>query len=133
MPRTCSCPTKFKLISSNPFSLQNSSSGKSKKRGRCKFCRSRAKYVPGQRSFDASRIFGRRRERAEPRRAVSEDRRSDGQTTEGKVNHDADHSHYNYFTQVVRTSVCPYLRSKFFKIKLNSLGWPGLWVGRVDH
>ena len=45
------------------------------KRGRCKFCRSRAKYMPGQRSFDASRLFGRRRERGEPRRAVSEDQR----------------------------------------------------------
>ena len=43
------------------------------KRGRCKFCRSRAKYLPGQRSFDASKIFGRRRERGEPRRAASED------------------------------------------------------------
>ena len=31
--------------------------------------------MPGQRSFDASRLFGRRRERAEPRRAVSEDQR----------------------------------------------------------
>ena len=31
--------------------------------------------MPGQRSFDASRLFGRRRERGEPRRAVSEDQR----------------------------------------------------------
>jgi len=50
-------------------------SGPSSKRGRCKFCRSRAKYVSGQRSFDASRLFGRRRERGEPRRAASEDQR----------------------------------------------------------
>ena len=68
-------------------------SGK-KKPGRCKFCRSKAKYVPGQRSFDASRFFrgggggggavaedGRR----QPRRAASEDRRSDGMTTEGML------------------------------------------------
>lgn len=49
------------------------------KRGRCKFCRSRAKYLPGQRSFDASKIFGRRRERGEPRRAASEDQSREGQ------------------------------------------------------
>ena len=72
-----------------------SSSGGKKKPGRCKFCRSKAKYVPGQRSFDASRFFrggsgggggtedGRRQQ---PRRAVSEDRRSDGMTTEGMGN-----------------------------------------------
>eukprot|EP00093_Oithona_nana_P014695 14695.XXX_389920_391757_1 [CDS] Oithona nana genome sequencing. len=48
------------------------------KRGRCKFCRSRAKYLPGQRSFDASKIFGRRKERGEPRRAASEDQSREG-------------------------------------------------------
>ena len=31
--------------------------------------------MSGQRSFDASRLFGRRRERGEPRRAASEDQR----------------------------------------------------------
>ena len=44
-----------------------------KKPGRCKFCRSKAKYLPGQRSFDAAGIFGRRHEQREPRRALSED------------------------------------------------------------
>lgn len=34
--------------------------------------------MPGQRSFDAARLFGRRpRERGEPRRAVSEDQRNE--------------------------------------------------------
>ena len=31
--------------------------------------------MSGQRSFNASRLFGRRRERGEPRRAASEDQR----------------------------------------------------------
>ena len=31
--------------------------------------------MSGHRSFDASRLFGRRRERGEPRRAASEDQR----------------------------------------------------------
>ena len=48
----------------------------SRKSGRCKFCRTKPKYLPNQRSLDAGRIFGRRRERTEPRRALSEDRRS---------------------------------------------------------
>ena len=33
--------------------------------------------MPGQRSFDAAGIFGRRREQREPRRAVSEDQQRD--------------------------------------------------------
>jgi len=56
-----------------------------KSNGRCRFCRSKGRYVPGQRSFDqaAAKLFGKRKEwRAESRRAISEDRRSDGQTTE---------------------------------------------------
>ncbi len=91
------------------LSLQHRDASSGRKPGRCKFCRSRAKYIPGQRSFDASRLFGgggdrnggaasnsggisggggpfgRRRERGEPRRAASEDRRSDGMTTEGEL------------------------------------------------
>ena len=44
--------------------------------------------MPGQRSFDASRLFGRRREKGEPRRAVSEDQRGQSEEAgdlEGKV------------------------------------------------
>ena len=60
------------------FALQTSSSGiGGKKPGRCKFCRSKAKYIPGQRSFDAAGIFGRRREQREPRRTMSEDQPRD--------------------------------------------------------
>ena len=46
-----------------------------KKSGRCKFCRTKPKNLPNQRSLDAGRFFGRRKERGEPRRALSEDRR----------------------------------------------------------
>ena len=48
--------------------------------------------MPGQRSFDASRLFGRRREKGEPRRAVSEDQRGQSEEPgdlEGKVSKDA--------------------------------------------
>ncbi|XP_059086887.1 uncharacterized protein LOC131883420 isoform X2 [Tigriopus californicus] len=70
-PRRCFCGY-YSELTSQP----------DKKPGRCKFCRSKAKYLNSQRSFDAAKLFGRRREKAEPRRAISEDRRSDGQTTE---------------------------------------------------
>ena len=72
------CKTRSFFTSHNaqcqPLYLQTSGASSSgKKGGRCKFCRSKAKYLPGQRSFDAAGIFGRRREQREPRRAVSED------------------------------------------------------------
>jgi len=83
--RTCFC---------GHYSEQHSGNGK---RGRCKFCRSRAKYMPGQRSFDASRLFGRRREKGEPRRAVSEDQRGQSEEAgdlEGKVPENAKSSFF---------------------------------------
>ena len=92
----CCLPESWHDLPLQQKEAASSPSGK-KKPGRCKFCRSKAKYVPGQRSFDASRFFrggggggggggavaddGRR----QPRRAASEDRRSDGMTTEGKL------------------------------------------------
>ncbi|QQP52699.1 Uncharacterized protein FKW44_004928, partial [Caligus rogercresseyi] len=44
------------------------------KPGRCRFCRCKAKYIPGQRSFDATRLFGGKKDRGLSRRSVSEDR-----------------------------------------------------------
>ncbi len=61
--------------------------------GRCRLCRSRAKYVSGHRSFDTAATSNSRvssffdggyRGMRQTRRAISEDRRSDGHTTEGK-------------------------------------------------
>ena len=53
--------------------------------------------MPGQRSFDASRLFGRRRERGEPRRAVSEDQR--GQSEDAG---DLDGKTYTYSARQAR-------------------------------
>ena len=53
--------------------------------------------MPGQRSFDASRLFGRRREKGEPRRAVSEDQRGQSEEAgdlEGKVPENAKSSFF---------------------------------------
>ena len=43
---------------------------------RCKFCRSKAKYLPGQRSLDAvsAKLFRRKKSPEPNRRAASEDR-----------------------------------------------------------
>ena len=50
--------------------------GAIKKVRRCKFCRSKAKYLPGQRSLDAvsAKIFRRKKTPESNRRAASEDR-----------------------------------------------------------
>ena len=52
------------------------SMGAIKKVRRCKFCRSKAKYLPGQRSLDAvsAKIFRRKKTPESSRRAASEDR-----------------------------------------------------------
>uniref|UniRef100_A0A0K2TML9 Uncharacterized protein n=1 Tax=Lepeophtheirus salmonis TaxID=72036 RepID=A0A0K2TML9_LEPSM len=55
--------------------FQESTNSNGKKPGRCKFCRCKAKYIPGQRSFDATRLFGGgKKDRGLSRRSVSEDR-----------------------------------------------------------
>jgi len=52
------------------------STGAVRKVRRCKFCRSKAKYLPGQRSLDAvsAKIFRRKKTQEPSRRAASEDR-----------------------------------------------------------
>ena len=51
-------------------------SGAIRKVKRCKFCRSKAKYLPGQRSLDAvsAKLFRRKKSPEPSRRAASEDR-----------------------------------------------------------
>ena len=59
---------------------QEAMTGAIRKAGRrCRICRSRAKYLPGQRSLDAvsAKIFRHRNKKTQPehgRRAASEDR-----------------------------------------------------------
>ena len=58
---------------------QEAMTGAIRKAGRCRICRSRAKYLPGQRSLDAvsAKIFRHRTKKTQPehgRRAASEDR-----------------------------------------------------------
>ena len=52
------------------------SMGAIRKVRRCKFCRSKAKYLPGQRSLDAvsAKLFRRKKSPEPNRRAASEDR-----------------------------------------------------------
>lgn len=72
--RTCFCG----FFIEKPAQETMPNMGAIKKVRRCKFCRSKAKYLPGQRSLDAvsAKIFRRKKTPESNRRAASEDRYS---------------------------------------------------------
>jgi len=82
--RTCFCGyfiEKQAALETTP------STGAIKKVRRCKFCRSKAKYLPGQRSLDAvsAKIFRRKKTPETNRRTASEDRYSQEDTIQDQV------------------------------------------------
>jgi len=86
--RTCFCGYFIeKQTPAHTTTSTSPSMGAIKKVRRCKFCRSKAKYLPGQRSLDAvsAKIFRRKKTPESSRRAASEDRYSQDDSSQDPV------------------------------------------------